>query len=77
MSPRTGLTLRLLGPLIEVVCLILWVRHRDQGRTILGVPVEYPLYAGIAVGLAMVVVGLTFVRPAARRPRDPGSEGHR
>jgi hypothetical protein len=72
MSARTGLTLRLLGPLIEVICLILLLQVRDQGRTYLGVPAEYPLYAGLAIGFAMVVVGLTFARPATRRPRDPG-----
>jgi hypothetical protein len=77
MSQRTGLILRLLGPLIEVVCLILLIRDRDRGRTILGVPVEYPLYVGLGVGFALVVVGLTFARPATRRPRDSGREGLR
>ncbi|WP_435007551.1 hypothetical protein P12x_004820 [Tundrisphaera lichenicola] len=72
MNPRTGLLLRLLGPLIEIICLILLMRVRDQGRTVLGIPAEYPLYAGLALGLALVIVGLTFSRPATRRPRDPG-----
>ena len=72
MSARTGLILRLLGPLIEVICLILLLQVRDRGRTYLGVPAEYPLYAGLAIGFGMVVVGLTFARPATRRPRDPG-----
>jgi hypothetical protein len=71
MNPRTGVTLRLLGPLIEVVCLILLLRWRDQGRQVLGFPVEYPLYAGLALGLALVLVGLALSRPAPRRPRDP------
>ena len=70
MSPRTGLTLRLLGPLIEVICLILLLQVRDQERAFLGVPAEYPLYAGLALGFAMVVVGLTFARPSTKRPRD-------
>ena len=72
MTARTGVTLRLLGPLIEVVCLILLLRVRDQGRQILGLPVEYPLYAGLALGLTLVIVGLAFVRPAPRRPADRG-----
>ena len=72
MTARTGLTLRLLGPLIEVACLIVLLRVRDQGRQILGLPVEYPLYAGLALGLTLVVVGLAFVRPAPRRPGDRG-----
>jgi hypothetical protein len=66
MTARTGITLRLLGPLIEVACLILLLKVRDQGRQVLGVPVEYPLYAGMALGLALVVAGLAFVRPVDR-----------
>jgi hypothetical protein len=66
MTARTGLTLRLLGPLIEVACLIVLLKVRDQGRQILGMPIEYPLYAGLACGLALVVIGLAFVRPASR-----------
>ena len=76
MNARTGVTLRLLGPLIEVACLIVLLRWRDQGRQVLGVPVEYPLYAGLALGLALVVVGLLLSRPDPRRSRDPGRRDH-
>lgn len=72
MTARTGLTLRLLGPLIEVACLLALLRVRDQGRQFLGIPVEYPLYAGLALGLLLVVIGLAFARPAPRRPIDRG-----
>jgi hypothetical protein len=72
MTTRNALTLRLLGPLIEVVCLILLLKVRDQGRQIAGVPVEYPLYAGLAIGFSLVVVGLAFARTTPRQPRDPG-----
>jgi hypothetical protein len=72
MTSRTATTLRLLGPLIEVACLIVLLRVRDQGRRFFGLPVEYSLYTGLAVGFALVVIGLTFARPAPRRPRDPG-----
>jgi hypothetical protein len=72
MTLRTATTLRLLGPLIEVVCVILLLRVRDQGRQILGIPVEYPLYAGLALGFSLVIAGLTLARPDPRRPRDPG-----
>jgi len=72
MTARTGLTLRLIGPLIEVACLILLLKVRDQGRQVLGVPVEYPLYAGMALGLALVVIGLAFVRQEPRRRVDRG-----
>jgi hypothetical protein len=71
MTARTGLTLRLVGPLIEVACGIVLVNVRDQGRRFLGVPVEYPLYAGLALGLALVVVGLAFVKGPSR-PTDRG-----
>jgi hypothetical protein len=72
MTARTGLTLRLLGPLIEVVCVILLLRVRDQGKQLAGVPIEYPLYAGLAIGLGLVVAGLILSQNAPRRPRDPG-----
>ncbi len=72
MTARTGVTLRLFGPLIEVLCLIALVNLRDQGRRVLGVPVEYPLYAGLALGLTLVFVGLAFVKPESRRPIDRG-----
>ncbi len=66
MTARTGVTLRLLGPLIEVACLILLLRVREQGLQIMGMPIEYPLYAGMALGLALVVIGLAFVRQEPR-----------
>lgn len=72
MTARTGVTLRLLGPLIEVACLIVLLRVRDQGRQIAGMPVEYLLYAGLALGLSLAVVGLAFVRPVPGRPGDRG-----
>jgi hypothetical protein len=72
MTARTGLTLRLLGPLIQAASLIVLLRVRDQGRQVFGMPVEYPIYASLAFGLALVVIGLAFVRPDPRLkgPRD-------
>jgi len=68
MNSQTGLILRLVGPLIEIACVLLLNRHGGRGLTVFGgVPVEYPLYVGLASGLALVVAGLTLVR----RPRDP------
>lgn len=72
MTARTGTMLRLIGPLIEVACLIALLNVRDQGRMIFGLPVEYPLYAGLALGLSLVVIGLASVRAEARRPGRPG-----
>ena len=72
MNARTGMILRLLGPLIEVACLIVLLRVRDQGRQVFGVPVEYLLYVGLGLGLTLVVVGRALVRPRSRRPGDVG-----
>ncbi len=70
MMARNAVTLRLLGPLIEVVCVILLLRVRDQGKTFAGVPLEYPLYLGLAVGFVLWAIGLTFSRLRSRPPRD-------
>ena len=70
MSSPVGLTFRLVGPLIEVFCLIGLQKWGGQGRTIAGLAVENWLYAGLALGFALVVVGLTWFR---RLPVDPAS----
>lgn len=72
MKPETGLLLRLVGPLIEVVCVALLLRYRGQGRQVLGLPLEQVLMAGLLIGLALVIAGLTLVRrppPSRRKPR--------
>lgn len=66
MSLPVGVTLRLLGPLVEVACLAMLRRWGGRDLSVAGVPVEYPLYGGMALGLAMVVAGLTWFR--GRRP---------
>ena len=63
MSSPVSVVLRLVGPLIEVICLALLQRWGGQGRLVVGVPIEYPLYVGLGLGLAMVVAGLTWFRP--------------
>jgi hypothetical protein len=70
MTSTNALILRLLGPLIEIVCVIILLKIRGQGRSIAGIPVEYPLYAGLAVGFTLVLVGLAFTRISPRPPRD-------
>ena len=74
MRPETGLLLRMLGPLIEILCLYGLISTRGQGRTLAGLPVDYLFYAGLALGLGLVVAGLTLVRRVqpSRRPKpDP------
>jgi hypothetical protein len=68
MKPTTGLLLRLLGPLIEVVCIGLLFAFPDSGP-----PLRDFLYAGIGLGLAMVIAGLTLVKrvhPARQPPKE-------
>jgi len=67
---RIGMVLRLLGPLIECLCLIVLMRSGNRGNTFLGLPIEPFLYAGLACGLVMVIVGLLLSRSAARHPRE-------
>lgn len=70
-SRRMGLLLRLMGPLIEVVCVAALLRWGGQGVTVLGRPVEPLLYGGLGLGLALVVVGLIL---STRRVRDRAAE---
>ncbi len=75
MNPRTGLILRLLGPAIEIACLLALNRAGGRGRSLAGVPVEYPIYAGLALGFGMVLLGLGLARRSDGRPGEPGPGG--
>ena len=73
MKPQTGLVLRLLGPLIEIACAAVLMKTWGQRRTVLGMPIEPLLMTGFALGLGLVIAGLTMVKrtqPARRPPRD-------
>lgn len=58
MRPGIGLILRVVGPLIEFACVFALVSNRGRGRTVVGVPLDNLLYAGILLGLVLVVAGL-------------------
>ncbi len=62
MKPETGIVLRLVGPLIEIVCAAILMKTWGEGRTVAGIRLESLLFVGFAVGLAMVIAGLTMVR---------------
>lgn len=72
MSSPTGLALRLIGPLIQLLCFALLRKYGGQGRAVLGVDAEYWLYGGLGLGLVLVLLGITVFR--ARRG-DPGAAG--
>ena len=59
---RFGNLLRLMGPLIQVLCLIGVFRYRGQGLRIGVLPLETALFGGFVVGAALVVTGLALVR---------------
>lgn len=73
MKPQTGMVLRLVGPLIEIVCAAILMKTWGEGRTVLGFRLESLLMAGFGLGLAMVIAGLTMVKRTAkvRRPTEP------
>lgn len=70
MKPQTAMTLRLVGPLLEILCAAILMKTWGEGRTVLGIPIEPLLMTGFALGLGMVIAGLTMVkRPTSdRRP---------
>jgi hypothetical protein len=69
MQPGLGTILRLLGPLIEIVCIIGLFQVRGRGQSVLGLPLEYLFYAGIAAGFVVVLVGIALSRRPVR-PKD-------
>lgn len=70
MKPQTGLLLRLIGPLIEVLCIIGFLSYRGRNVRLAGQPVELLFLIGFLGGMILVILGLTMVRrtkPSATR----------
>lgn len=61
--------LRLIGPLIQIGCLVLVLRPGVAESTIAGQPVRPLLYLGFLIGFILVVAGLVL----SRRRRKPSS----
>jgi hypothetical protein len=80
-SRETGMLMRVVGPLIEVVCLVLLFSFPGEDRRIGGLPLRPFLYGGIACGLLLVIAGLTLARrevptrPFEKDPVDPVDHG--
>jgi len=53
-----SLTLRLLGPALELLCLWALLNPAARSSRVFGLALEPWLYAGLAIGLAMVAIGL-------------------
>lgn len=72
MSPWIGLVFRLLGPTLQLLCIVLLFQVRGQDRTLLGVPLETYCYFGLILGLIFVGIGLSLSipKPPSRRSRE-------
>jgi hypothetical protein len=71
MKPSTGIVLRLVGPLIEIVCIMLIFALPAREIRIGGVRLLDILYGGIGFGLLLVIAGLTLVQRQPRSRRRP------
>ena len=69
MKPVTGMTLRRVGLLIEMVCLLAFVTLKDDREIFAGVDLRRALIAGIALGFVLWIVGMASIWSSARRTR--------
>lgn len=69
MGPGLGTTLRLVGYLIEVPCILGVIQARARGDRAPAGVVEVLLYIGVVAGIACIVAG-NVVNARARRPKD-------
>lgn len=76
MSPyQLGLTLRLLGPLIQIVGIVLFLGGGEPESRVAGIPTRSAGLGLIAIGLLPVIVGVLL--SARRPPRRRGYPGLR
>ncbi len=62
-----GAILRLVGPLIQIVCLLILMRMGSDNPSYLGVPLRSILLSGIGVGLVCVIAGIVMTQQGRRR----------
>jgi hypothetical protein len=71
---RFGWTLRLIGPLLQVLCLVALFAMRDlMDKPVLGLPVVYYIYGGFLLGFLMVIVGIFLSRIDRDDSRSPSN----
>jgi uncharacterized membrane protein len=71
MNPRTALVLRLLGPLIQIACLMAMFQTQPRTWSVAGISGESLLLFGFLLGCVLVVIGLFFSRkPQRSRPPE-------
>lgn len=69
MRPITGMILRRLGLLIEMVCLLAFVTLPKDREAFAGVDLRRVLIAGVALGFVLWIVGTASIWSSARRTR--------
>ncbi len=69
MKPTTGLILRRVGLLIEMVCLLAFVTLKDDHEVFAGLDLKRVLIAGITLGFVLWFAGMASIWSSARRTR--------
>ena len=67
MKPITGLILRRVGLLIEMVCLLAYVTIPDHREVVAGVELRRLLIGGVALGFVLWIVGMAAIWSSSRR----------
>jgi len=71
MNPRLTLTLRLLGPALQVIALLALIGFRPQmAREVVGIPLQSIFLALFGLGFLMVMIALTLGRSFTPTPRE-------
>jgi hypothetical protein len=64
---QVGLVLRMVGPLVQIVCIMMLLRPGVGEWTVGGTPIRPLLYGSFVGGLALVLLGLALSSRSTRR----------